>query len=147
MADIVLKNKDGGEVLYRGIHTVSLDTNDGGKAEFIQPDLSAVTVTPTGEEFTVNPDGDGFSSVTVEGDANLKAENIVDGVTIYGVTGSHECPVLQDTASINMSGWADGSFTEYYVDGTSATRTVTKDGNGRPTSIENADGGSVSIEW
>ena len=54
---------------------------------------------------------------------------------------------LQDTASIDMSNWANNSFTETYVNGDSATRSVTKDANGRPVTIENPDGGSVSIEW
>lgn len=109
--------------------------------------MSAVTVTPTGDEFTKHPEGDGFSSVTVEGDANLTPDNIVDGVTIYGVTGTHECPVLQDTASIDMTEWANNSFTETYVDGTSVERAVSFDDDNRPVTIENPDGSSVTIEW
>lgn len=52
--------------------------------------LESVTVTPTGETFTVTPnDGvDGFDSVKVEGDSNLIPENIVEGITIYGVEGA-----------------------------------------------------------
>lgn len=52
-----------------------------------------------------------------------------------------------ETDSIDMTDWANGSFTETYVNGTSTERTVTFDTNGRPTNIENPDGGSVSIEW
>lgn len=52
--------------------------------------LYPTTVTPTGEEFTKTAEeGLGFSSVTVEGDANLTAANIRRGVTIYGVTGRY----------------------------------------------------------
>lgn len=48
-----------------------------------------ITVTPTGDTFTEYPDeGKGFSEVTVEGDPNLTPDNIVSGVSIYGVTGS-----------------------------------------------------------
>ena len=203
MADIVLKNKDGVETLFSGVHAVVLDTEDGGEAEFIQPELSAVTVTPTGKDFTVNPDGDGFnavtvegdanltpanirkdvtiygvtgnhaceepdldpvtltptgktftrypggdgfSSVTVQGDANLTPDHIVDGITIYGVTGTHECPVLQNMDSIDMTEWAGGSFIETYVDGTSVEREVTFDDDNRPVSIESL-GSRVTIEW
>jgi hypothetical protein len=52
--------------------------------------LESVTVTPTGETFTVTPDDgvDGFDSVKVEGDSNLIPENIAEGITIYGKTGT-----------------------------------------------------------
>lgn len=52
-------------------------------------ELSAITVTPTGEEFTESAaDGAGFNEVTVEGDSNLQPQNIAEGVEIYGVTGT-----------------------------------------------------------
>lgn len=60
-----------------------------------QPDLQAKTVNPSTSQQTVTPDQgkDGLSSVTVNAvtaaiDANIVAENILDGVTILGVTGS-----------------------------------------------------------
>ena len=59
--------------------------DDGGTAV-----LNDIRVEPTGQDFTVNPEEgiDGFSSVEVAGDENLKAENILRDVTIYGVTGT-----------------------------------------------------------
>lgn len=53
--------------------------------------LQSKIVTPTGQEFTVNPDGgyDGLTFVTVKGDGELIPENIKSGVEIYGVTGTH----------------------------------------------------------
>lgn len=52
--------------------------------------LNDVRVEPTGEDFTVTPEEgiDGFSSVEVAGDENLKPENIMRDVTIYGITGT-----------------------------------------------------------
>ena len=52
--------------------------------------LQEKTVTPTGRVLTVFPDEgyDGMSTVTVEGDTNLTAQNIAEGITIYGVTGA-----------------------------------------------------------
>lgn len=63
----------------------AIDALTSGEAK-----LQAKTVTPTGQTFVVSPSSgyDGLSSVTVAGDTNLAAENIAEGVTIYGVTGT-----------------------------------------------------------
>ena len=62
------------------------DSGDDGELTV----LNDIRVEPTGEDFTVNPEEgvDGFSSVEVAGDENLKPENILRDVTIYGVTGT-----------------------------------------------------------
>lgn len=53
-------------------------------------ELKEVTITPNGQQIVALPEEgyDGFSKVTVSGDANLVAANIKAGVTIYGVTGT-----------------------------------------------------------
>ena len=50
------------------------------------------TVTPTTATQTVTPDTNynGLTAVTVNGDANLVAENIKAGVTIFDIEGTHE---------------------------------------------------------
>ena len=53
--------------------------------------LQAKTVTPTASTQYVTPSTgyDGLSQVTINGDSNFKANNIVKGVTIWGLTGSY----------------------------------------------------------
>lgn len=58
---------------------------------YTAPVLEGLTVTPNGSEIVkVPPTGvDGFGIVTVEGDQNLTPENIREGVSVYGVVGTH----------------------------------------------------------
>lgn len=69
--------------------------NVSGLPEAIQTmqgsgNLMEGNVTPTGKPIVLTPDEgfDGFSTVNVAGDDNLAPQNIADGITIYGVSGT-----------------------------------------------------------
>ena len=51
--------------------------------------VNAQTITPTTTDQTVNGNVFLAGAITVVGDANLLAENIKSGVTIFGVTGTY----------------------------------------------------------
>lgn len=71
---------DDGKVLSK----VSVDVS-------VSPKLQSKSVTPGTIMRYIKPDVgyDGLSDVLVDGDANLVAENIAEGVSIFGVTGTH----------------------------------------------------------
>jgi hypothetical protein len=73
-----------------GTHVCSGESESGSTEDEATFVLNDTTVTPNGMDFTITPDEgtDGFSAVNVEGDENLKPENILRDVTIYGVTGT-----------------------------------------------------------
>ena len=54
--------------------------------------LNSLVVTPSSDDkvFTPFAESDGFYDVTVKGDANLVPDNIVSGVSIFGVEGAAE---------------------------------------------------------
>lgn len=67
--------------------------------------LQTKTVMPDATTQIIQPDNgyDGLSAVTVHGDSNLVADNIAEGVSIFGVTGTHSGGGSVETCSIKVN--------------------------------------------
>lgn len=90
----------------KSIFGVSGSAQTGGVSN-----LQELWITPSDYEQCFIPsdfDCDGFSSVTVEGDENLIPENIVSGVSIFGVDG-----IAEGGSGDNSGSIVDGSITKY----------------------------------
>lgn len=109
MADVSIKYKGAVKAELNASGTKTVKTAGKyceGDIEVIYTDpekpTQSITVTPTAAGFTVTPDsGKVLSSVKVNGDDDLVAGNVKDGVNIFGVTGTlksketvtwHQCP-------------------------------------------------------
>jgi len=123
-------------------------TYEGSSAE---PNLQYLEVTPARAAHIYEPDEgyDGFSEVKVTGDGDLLPENIVSGVTIFGVEGTAEVGSGETakTTAIDYSNYASGTFTETLDTGEDITYNVTLDSEGKPTQITSDGGVSVAVEW
>ena len=98
---IVLKDRNGNDILFQGINMIKLPTTGGGTKTFAACDDVEKTVAPdfSDGDFVVLPDtGTLLSKVTVEKPENLSPENIRKGKEVAGVTGSAFVVDMVETA-------------------------------------------------
>ena len=66
------------------------------------PSKPAATYTPTTSDQTIAADQYLSGAQTIKGDANLVASNILQGVTIFGVTGNLALPSISQDATTKV---------------------------------------------
>ena len=103
MANIVLEDKDGNQVVHRNRTTATFDTEEGGTAIFSEGETQQKTVTldmASGNQSIVSDSGKLLNSVTVTKPDTLIPGNIKKGVTIGGVSGTYAGIVPSGNADI-----------------------------------------------
>lgn len=121
------------EVVYASVPSVTIPKSGGGNAEFTDtsdatldnggkmlngvtsyangvkytgsiPSKAAATYTPTTSDQTIQAAQYLEGAQTIKGDANLQAQNIASGITIFGVQGSLSSAVIsQDSVTKVLS--------------------------------------------
>lgn len=101
LGSLQLTMADAGDYIYAS------DEGYDGFDEVIlhSPSLETVTVTPTASTQTITPSSgyDAINEVTVSGDSNLVASNIVSGTTIFGVTGTYTPNLQSKTVTLSST--------------------------------------------
>lgn len=113
MADIVLKDRDGEDVTYSGIETVTFDTpTEGEQATFtFGVEMTGVEVPLSmadGDQQLAVPDGYLVKAATIKKPETLVPENIRNGTTVAGVVGEFIGDTEETAVELYM---ADGDQT------------------------------------
>lgn len=108
MADIVLKDRNGNDVTYEGIETVTFDTTaEGVQATFTEgvavEDLEIVPDFSGGDMPIAAPEGTLVKSAIIKMPEDLTTENVRKGKEIGGVPGSFIGDTEEITVDLNMA--------------------------------------------
>ena len=104
------------------MHGKTFTSENGLKITGTMPSKDAATFTPTTTDQTIDA-GQYLSGVqTIQGDTNLIPENIASGVSIFGVTGTHEGGIDTSDATATDTDIVSGKTA--YVNGAKITGTL-----------------------
>lgn len=96
----------------------------GVKVSGTMPSKDAATIIPTTTDQTIDAGQYLSGAQTIQGDANLLPENIASGVSIFGVTGTHEGGSGIDTSDATATATDIVSGKTAYVNGAKLTGTL-----------------------
>lgn len=91
--NVKLKNKNGEDIVFEGVATVSLDGDDGSKKTFSLGTMETGTVDldfSEGNHLVIAPDDKLYDKVVIYKPLTLIPENIAQGVLVAGIEGTFE---------------------------------------------------------
>lgn len=130
--------------LAKDVYTTGAITVAAIPSTYVKPTTTkaATTYTPTTSNQIISEGTYCSGAQTIKGDANLKAENIAEGVSIFGVTGTHSGGSGSgtiETCTLTIHGQAPlmGNETIWYSDGSATIKSIIipSDGDSKSISI------------
>lgn len=130
-------------VVASGVYTTGAVTVGAIPSTYVKPTTtkSATTYTPTTSNQTIAAGTYCSGAQTIKGDANLKAENIAEGVSIFGVTGTHSGGggSAVETCMVTLNFASSGNPRNVWISGTQLV-----DGSITALSVIDYDGSNSS---
>ena len=136
---------DTGDAIASDVISGKTFTSESGlKIAGTMPSKDAATFTPSTTDQTIDSGQYLSGAQTIQGDANLIPENIASGVSIFGITGTHESNDGIDTSDATATAADIINGQTAYVNGTKITGTLVVQnyytGTTTPESTTGSDG-------
>lgn len=132
-----------------GVYTTGAVTVGAIPSTYVKPTTTkaATTYTPGTSNQTIAAGTYCSGAQTIKGDSNLKAENIAEGVSIFGVTGTHSGGsgggANIETCTVTLSTGSSNTDTTWLIDCVSYVKLI--DGKMSPVAISNSTYGPLIL--